>query len=63
VAVVDVAAIESGTVRDIGAWIVAASWVALAGFVVWNWWFFRWRIALAPIAAAAILWIVTSWSG
>jgi hypothetical protein len=56
-AVLDIAAIESGTVSGAGAWILSVAWIGLAGFLVWNWWFFRWRIAFAPIGAAALLWI------
>ena len=62
-AILDVTAIESGTVSGGGAWTLALSWIGVAGFVVWNWWFFRWRIALGPIAGAALLWVLTSWSG
>jgi hypothetical protein len=58
-----VTAIESGTVSGIGAWILAVAWIGGAAFVVWNWWFFRWRVALAPIGAAALLWIITSRAG
>ena len=62
-AIVCITAIESGTVTGIGAWILAAAWIGLAAFAVWNWWYFRWRIALAPVGVAALLWILTNWSG
>jgi hypothetical protein len=62
-AILDITAIESGTASGAGAWILAVAWIGLAGFLVWNWWFFRWRIALAPIGAAALLWIITSRAG
>jgi hypothetical protein len=58
-AILYVTVIESGSVSGVGAWILAAAWICLAAFLVWNWWFFRWRIALAPIGAAALLWILT----
>ena len=62
-AVVCITAIESGIVEGIGAWILAGAWIGLAAFAVWNWWFFRWRIVLAPVGVAALLWILTNWSG
>jgi hypothetical protein len=61
-AVVDISVIENGTVSGISAWILSASWIGLAVFVVWNWWFFRWRIVLGPIGGAAILWLLTTTS-
>jgi hypothetical protein len=58
-----ITAIESGTVSGGGAWLLAGAWIGLAAFAVWNWWFFRWRIVLAPIGVAAVLWVLTTWSG
>jgi hypothetical protein len=58
-AFLDVAAMKTGTASGVSAWILAASWIGLAAFVVWNWWFFRWRIVLGPIVGAAFLWILT----
>ena len=54
-AVVDAAAIEGGTIVGLAAWLLAISWIGTAAFLVWNWWFFRWRIALAPLSALAAL--------
>jgi uncharacterized membrane protein len=53
-------AIESAKASGIGAWILAIVWIGLAAFIVWNWWFFRWRIALGPVVGAALLWIMTT---
>lgn len=61
-AVLYVSAIEGGTVTGVGAWILALAWIGLAAFAVWSWWFFRWRIVLAPITGAFLLWLLTSWS-
>jgi hypothetical protein len=49
--------LSATTTGELTAWMLAIAWIALAGFLVWNWWFFRWRIVLAPAAAAVLLWL------
>jgi hypothetical protein len=49
--------VSAATTGALTAWLLAIAWIALAGFLVWNWWFFRWRIVLAPVTAAALLWL------
>jgi hypothetical protein len=60
-AVIYVAAITSETLRGAAAWLLAVGWTVLAFYLVWNWWFFRWRIALAPVGAALLLWQLGGW--
>jgi hypothetical protein len=52
--------VAAGTTSVIIAWVLAVAWIGLAAFLVWNWWFFRWRIVLAPIGAAVLLWLVSA---
>ena len=62
-AAVYVTAVEGRSVGGFGDWILAVAWIGLAAFLVRNWWFFRWRIVLTPIGAAARLWLVGAWQG
>jgi hypothetical protein len=55
-----VAFIAAGSTSAIVAWVLALAWIGLAGFLVWNWLFFRWRIVLAPIGGAVLLWLVSA---
>jgi hypothetical protein len=62
-AIVAIAAVSGDAVSGAPAWLLAVAWAALAFYLVWNWWFFRWRIALAPIGFALVLWQLGGWPG
>ena len=49
--------VSASTTSALTAWMLAIAWIALAGFLVWNWWTFRRRIVLAPATAAVLLWL------
>ena len=53
--------IANGSVGGVQAWLLAIAWTVLAFYLVWNWWLFRWRIALAPLGAALLLSQLGGW--